>query len=277
MVRDTPLLLLHGVHAALRPPKSTQSSGCVVLTLAFVSSSCCCCPTPRRHKWLFLRAAGAHFDWPHNGTRMPDNMVLTYRDPKDATNNSSLPRVYVPNVPDSYAEYDQELQSPRYPRIMVTRNPYARLLSAYLDKCIHQAHKMPSHFPEMSDYNWTATPEDFVVFVDRLHALLNRYRATGHEAFNAHFWPISEKAPGWLGCGVPHGFQYDYVLKLEEEGTWFAEMLALTGMSEVAAWGWGRGERFELMVRKSLLHHPAAWHGMASQPHPPALDPYLGP
>eukprot|EP00951_Prasinocladus_malaysianus_P014392 scaffold109543_cov25-Prasinocladus_malaysianus.AAC.1 len=82
--------------------------------------------------------------------------------------------------------------------------------------------------------NLTAKVEDFEDFVSKLHRQVGLLRPKGGAcAINNHF------APQTCLCGLPSGFQYDYIFKLEEQAGWYPGLIKLAGLDLYVKRGWG--------------------------------------
>jgi hypothetical protein len=124
---------------------------------------------------------------------------------------------------------------------MLVRNPYARLLSGFLDKAVDIFPKDGGFANDMkSEYGapYSATPPEFKRFV----GVLLRRRQEG-KPINSHFSPQVEQ------CGVSDGMQYDMFLKVEDTATWYADFIALMDLQDTVRTGWGSDATPAKMVR----------------------------
>ena len=98
-------------------------------------------------------------------------------------------------------------------RIVLVRNPYDRLLSAYLDKMVLQrkARLAPGGFEPGGSF------ESFLGNLTRLDP----------GKVDIHYRPMS------LQCGMP-ALSYDYVLRVEEMAAWYEPFVRLLGLEQVA-------------------------------------------
>ena len=98
-------------------------------------------------------------------------------------------------------------------RIVLVRNPYDRLLSAYLDKMVLQrkARLAPGGFEPGGSF------ESFLGNLTRLDP----------DEVDIHYRPMS------LQCGMP-ALSYDYVLRVEEMAAWYEPFVRLLGLEQVA-------------------------------------------
>lgn len=107
------------------------------------------------------------------------------------------------------------------PRLMWVRNPYTRLLSAYLDKYfVSRKNKIPVPLPgsreevsfsRMVEHMWLNFNQSGLVYLHKL---------------NPHFSPLS------VHCLLREGFSYDVYLKLEEAKLWLGEVSEILGLTE---------------------------------------------
>ena len=104
-------------------------------------------------------------------------------------------------------------------RIMMVRDPYARLLSAFLDKVPPSAHHL-RRVPTMQP-----TPANFVHFVES-YLLPHRPPADWHFALQSDH------------CGLRAGGDYDYYLKLEEMHLWYEPFVRAMGLEDAVSSGW---------------------------------------
>eukprot|EP00192_Tetraselmis_astigmatica_P018922 CAMPEP_0117649144 /NCGR_PEP_ID=MMETSP0804-20121206/807_1 /TAXON_ID=1074897 /ORGANISM="Tetraselmis astigmatica, Strain CCMP880" /LENGTH=246 /DNA_ID=CAMNT_0005454845 /DNA_START=43 /DNA_END=783 /DNA_ORIENTATION=- len=165
-------------------------------------------------------------------------------------------------------EYLAGLISPSRPRLIVVRNPYARLLSAFLDKALCQGRCLEEErlalFKKLPIVNLGKTPKDekeeFELFVHRLFELYQqRKKYAEHLGIpfdfpinNGHFRPITSM------CLWQYGFRYDYVLKMEWTDNWWADFLDFTDMAESAATGWDQKSVHNMAAEgEACFYHPA--------------------
>ena len=139
-------------------------------------------------------------------------------------------RVMTPSLPR--AEQERLIADPGVPRIMLVRDPYARLLSGYLDKASTARRWQESRLPLPCRPNGGrcySPGEPFSAFVDA---------ATQAERINAHFELLSKH------CLIPDGLTYDYYLKVEEIDFWYPPLIAALELHALAAHGWKRPTKF---------------------------------
>eukprot|EP00951_Prasinocladus_malaysianus_P010324 scaffold75681_cov46-Prasinocladus_malaysianus.AAC.1 len=97
------------------------------------------------------------------------------------------------------------IHDPHTLRVMFVRNPYARLLSGFLDKCIYPR---PGYWETLiRSYGgpYEATARDFSRFVDQLNTMVG-----WGTWLNGHFGLHVDH------CGIHDGMEYDLYLKVEE-------------------------------------------------------------
>jgi len=170
-----------------------------------------------RWKQLFLKGLGVtDFQQPHGyEMRGPDGEVIW----------------------PVYWEAPAMAKSPLFPRIMIVRDPYTRLLSAYLSKVARpnkiydskNTFGMPRESSLLDVVKLTPSPADFGAFV---MALSVHVRASGFRGVNKHFQPLHHK------CGLMSGMHHDLVLKVEEMDIWYKDLITLMGLEAVASSGW---------------------------------------
>ena len=95
------------------------------------------------------------------------------------------------------------------PRFMVVRNPYARLISAFLDKFSGRVERFKEgNYSDFVDYVW-----------DKWNNCGKTFKCFRAEA-DRHLRPQVDY------CNQQYGFQLDFVLKLEESHMWLPELLS---------------------------------------------------
>lgn len=114
-------------------------------------------------------------------------------------------------------------------RFMWVRNPYARLLSAYVNKVVNLESKQALKFvPRGCVVNIERCKSDFQFFVEQL--LLDD--ASWTSSLDPHFDLLSNH------CGLDAGFEYDFYLKLEDMDTWYEALLVAWRIDTAANFGW---------------------------------------
>lgn len=114
---------------------------------------------------------------------------------------------------------------------IIVRNPYARVLSAWLDK-----HQNPA-------FNLSQTFTGYIQWINQ----------TDHmSTLNEHFMPMVDY------CGIKSGVGYDFVGKLEDVGTWGPRLAEAVGVSDLIAKDheWNGG--FFPSEKVNVAHHQHA-------------------
>lgn len=139
------------------------------------------------------------------------------------------------------------------PRITIVRNPYARLLSAYLDKVVEHGRERESRHlfhhlhPDLGALNgstlnfvqWARKNPvaGFDVFVRVLANYSDRLSAKGTAPpLNAHFRQQTSCNAGETSCHLSGG--YAHVLRIEEEHKWFLPLIRSLSMEPAMTSGW---------------------------------------
>jgi len=117
----------------------------------------------------------------------------------------------------------------RMDRFIIVRNPYARLLSGWLDKRVVWREEVkfwpPPYSPLLREANTPPSPVEFAEFV---HALVS----TPPESVNSHFRPISNH------CWLSQGFTFDFVLKVELLDEWYEMFISRLNLFRTVLSGW---------------------------------------
>ena len=129
----------------------------------------------------------------------------------------------------SPAEATRLANDPEMTIMMIVRNPYARLLSGWLDKRDFPQFNLPQNF------------EDFVRYVSN----------TSDTKLNEHFKPMASF------CGVREGMLFTDILKLEEVDVWGPEIVRRLNLTDAVKSGW-KGGFFPSTVDVPLHNHNAA-------------------
>lgn len=133
-------------------------------------------------------------------------------------------------IPTSHEQHINDVSNDSAIRMMWIRNPYSRILSAFLDK-MHEPHgQQAKRWKRIVKYHggpYESTPEGFERFVERL-----LYMRDNNIEVNPHFTPMAEH------CGIDKGMQYDLYLQVEKINEWYAEVIDLLGLSEFVKSGW---------------------------------------
>ena len=125
-------------------------------------------------------------------------------------------------------EIVSRISEPEHLRFMWLRNPYSRLLSGFLDKGVG-GNINEKYNAGMGNYGapFTPTPSEFLRFVKALLSM----RADG-EKIDKHFELQAHQ------CGMQHGMQYDFHLKVEDIHVWYPDLVALFGLEDTVSSGW---------------------------------------
>ena len=162
------------------------------------------------------RAVGIH----HNGMVLPGSTGPDYDPPS----------------------LSEALGADTVPRYIIVRDPYARALSGFLDKIFAFTGIYRKQFGMAKPPSRDAA--GFQVFLDALAAKLK----VSPKKVDQHFAPQSAvgKRPyaNVSSCYIQEGFQYDFILKLEEISEWMADFIVMNGLEERTRTGWGKDEIF---------------------------------
>mmetsp|Transcript_26421 Transcript_26421/g.66426 ORF Transcript_26421/g.66426 Transcript_26421/m.66426 type:complete len:381 (+) Transcript_26421:414-1556(+) len=164
--------------------------------------------------------------------------------------NAMFRRVYAPATPvssgsvhgrvapwttlEGYGEIEQlmdKMQDPATLRFMWVRNPYTRLVSAFLDKICGRPKRWLARIKELGGGKLlTCDAAGFLKLLQSLNSMADR-----GEHMKSLFALQKDR------CGLPYGMQYDYFLKVEHEAEWYPEFVSMTGLADVARHGWAEG------------------------------------
>lgn len=114
----------------------------------------------------------------------------------------------------------------KVPRILITRNPYSRFLSGYVDKILIT--KDPNFGPPGFQLNDT-----FETFV---REEIN-YQTNGELHYGDHFRLMSQ------GCWLPENMTYNYILPLEHMAHWYEPLMEGLHITEYTKMGWNVSTR----------------------------------
>ena len=126
----------------------------------------------------------------------------------------------------------QMMYQKSYLRIMMVRNPYTRLLSAFLDKGCTPINGYWARIQELIGGLYQPTPGDFQRFIIRLLYLKSRHPRDRHLGSEPHFTPLTTH------CGIDAGVQYDLILKVEEIDLWYPDIVHILGLQDDVGSGW---------------------------------------
>jgi hypothetical protein len=134
---------------------------------------------------------------------------------------------------------------------MWVRNPYSRLLSAFLDKGVNTpGEKSWQDKVKRLGGPYYDSPQEFHRFLRNIVDVWEE-----GEALDYHFKPQSRL------CGLPQGVRYDFYLKVEDMAVWFADLVSLLGLEDAVATGWGADYK---KVVQLLLCKPTALSALAT-------------
>lgn len=143
----------------------------------------------------------------------------------------------------SHGDLVADVSDPYILRFLWLRNPYSRLLSGFLDKGVISPWG-GIHNNHMADYGapYEPSPPEFLRFVKALTTM----RADGAQ-MDYHFVPQAEQ------CGLSHGMQYDFHLKVENIHVWYPDLISVLGLEDVVSSGWSHDSDPRVVWR----HHSA--------------------
>ena len=128
-------------------------------------------------------------------------------------------------------DFTAAAQNRSVPRLMMVRNPYSRILSAYLDKVVlQQTRKLwPSSLKYGTVPSKNRTVPSFRDFVQAV---------TAHsEILDRHFQPLSNLCLIDDGTGAL-SHRYDFFLKVEQMERWYLPFVRLLGIEPTLRTGW---------------------------------------
>eukprot|EP00951_Prasinocladus_malaysianus_P049519 scaffold670625_cov29-Prasinocladus_malaysianus.AAC.1 len=106
-------------------------------------------------------------------------------------------------------EQKDRLTKPNTLRMVWVRNPFTRLLAAWMDKALHPADdSIAAELAANYDGPYHDSPAEFARFVKKV---VSRHESGLH--VDQHFAPQTSQ------CGMQFGFYYDLYLKVELENT----------------------------------------------------------
>lgn len=161
------------------------------------------------------------------------------------------PHIACPDLKDtSEEEFNGALKDDSIPRIMFVRDPYSRLLSAYLDLIKNHTYNTIYNYLPGSTYDKAS---GYGGFVD---ILLGQYMKSFKDAWkniNSHFLPQAHK------CYLSNNkFSYDYYLKVEHTDQWFVSLVRVLGLEEEVSTGWGFINKWHPNSdRRTCFYHPS--------------------
>jgi hypothetical protein len=161
------------------------------------------------------------------------------------------PHIACPDLRDtSEEEFNSALKDDSIPRIMFVRDPYSRLLSAYLDLIKNHTYNTIYNYLPGSTYDKASGYGGFV------EILLGQYMKSFKDAWkniNSHFLPQAHK------CYLSNNkFSYDYYLKVEHTDQWFVSLVHVLGLEEEVSTGWGFNNKWHPNSdRRTCFYHPS--------------------
>ena len=140
-----------------------------------------------------------------------------------------------PPAGTSARQFNRALLSGAVPRFMLVRNPYSRLLSAYLDKVVKQnVSKMwPRRFRD-------GRARSFDAFVE---AVISSPMGD----VDRHFQPLSrhcQMSAGDRGVSLVQERPYDFFLKVEQMDGWYLPFVRVLGLEATFRRGWNTSTRW---------------------------------
>eukprot|EP00729_Bicosta_minor_P005263 gene5263-17584_t len=148
--------------------------------------------------------------------------------PIPASRNPHIRQMYkLPNpwqMLGGYPSVEEVLKSPDVPRFMFVRNPYARLLSGFVDKIEHAKNGEKLSFMSPHDQ---FKADGFPDFVGAVASLGN-----AQYQLDEHFTPLS------VHCGMQSGTEWDYYLPVEDMDEWYEPFVQALGIVEDVSTGW---------------------------------------
>lgn len=160
------------------------------------------------------------------------------------------------------------------PRFMMVRNPYSRLLSAFLDKCM------------INQSSGSCPIRQEVAARDPIGGFATVVGMVVHskKPLNAHFGLLSRSR-----CELASG--YDYYLPIEQMQYWYGPFVDALGINTVVRWGWNLTTHWWQHSEECFYHppgqdcngthsnalgadEPASFHATGSDAH---LDAYYTP
>ena len=121
---------------------------------------------------------------------------------------------------------------------MMVRNPYSRLLSAYMDKCILQGESYCPIDPKVAAND---SISGFATVVARVTQSKNFQ--------NGHFRLLVQSH-----CGIRSG--YDYYLPIEQMQYWYRPFVDALGINTVVKWGWNLTTHWWRHSEECFYHPP---------------------
>eukprot|EP00873_Tetraselmis_striata_P043109 jgi/Tetstr1/463373/TSEL_008295.t1 len=164
--------------------------------------------------------------------------MAMFRKPYAPETSMRTSRVHEATVPwaalEGYSTIEQlvaKMQDPATLRFMWVRNPYTRLVSAFLDKICGRPKRWLARIKKLGGGKLlTCDAAGFLKLLQSLNSMADR-----GEHMKSLFALQKDR------CGLPYGMQYDYFLKVEHEAEWYPEFVSMTGLADVVRHGWAEG------------------------------------
>lgn len=137
--------------------------------------------------------------------------------------------------------YRKYMGNPFVPRVLITRNPYIRLLSGYIDKVKYQQDisllppgiTLNDTFETFVDKIITYETSQTKVEINQTYSFVTYFSDKPHEInFNDHFRLMSQS------CMIPQGMTYDYILPLEQMDKWYEPLVRGFKLEDFVQQGW---------------------------------------
>lgn len=187
------------------------------------------------------------------GSSLWKSLLLKHLDPDcfEKIVYKDNPHIACPDLREtSEEEFNSALQDDSIPRIMFIRDPYSRLLSAYLDLIKNHSYNSIYNYLPGSTYDKAS---GYGGFVD---ILLGQYMKSFKDAWkniNSHFLPQAHK------CYLSNNkFSYDYYLKVEHTDQWFESLVRVLGLEEEVSTGWDFSNKWHPNSdHRTCFYHPS--------------------
>jgi len=187
------------------------------------------------------------------GSSLWKSLLLKHLDPEcfDKIVTKDNPHIACIGLNDtSEDDFNAALLDDSIPRIMFIRDPYSRLLSAYLDLIKNHSYNSIYNYLPGTTYDKSS---GFGGFVD---ILLGQYSKSYKDAWkniNSHFLPQAHK------CYLSNNkFSYDYHLKVEHTDQWFESVIRILGLQEEVSTGWGFSNKWHPNNdHRTCFYHPS--------------------
>jgi hypothetical protein len=151
----------------------------------------------------------------------------------------------------NFSEFLDAYHDISIPRFMTVRNPYSRILSAYLEKIVKNKSKLHDNSLQFGPFDYNRN-ESYDVFIEKNIKHQNEFITPD---FNDHFRLLTKGFNLYLiiiyiilyhylslllikGCLIQNEFTYDYYLKLEDMAHWYEPFIRTLGLVNVTSSGW---------------------------------------